>query len=113
MKYPLFLTILLSLFAVGNTFNLSYNKNYNKRPNKCNHKLNQKPFYRNNDSKNKKVTKYLEQKQKQKSQESPKINKIEKFSDNNISGLKSDYLIYEAFAMGSFPLAFSFSYPKD
>tara|TARA_B100001057_G_scaffold494066_1_gene589862 strand:- start:433 stop:759 length:327 start_codon:yes stop_codon:yes gene_type:complete len=108
MKYSLFLTILLSLFAVGYTFNLSYNKNYNKRPNKCNHKLNQQPFNRNYDSKNKKVTNYLEQKQKENSPRSSKINKIE-----NIAGLKADYLIYEAFAMGSFPLAFSFSYPKD
>tara|TARA_A100001015_G_scaffold321303_1_gene451338 strand:- start:29 stop:325 length:297 start_codon:yes stop_codon:yes gene_type:complete len=98
---------------VGHTFNLSYNKNYNKRPNKCNHKLNQKPFYRNNDYKNKKVTEYLEQKQKQNSQKSSKINKIEKISDNNISRLRADYLIYEALAMGSFPLAFSLSYPKD
>lgn len=111
MKYSLFLTILLSLFAVGNTFNLSYNKNYNKRPNKYNHKLNKQLIYRNNNYRNKKVTEYLEKKKN--SQKSSKINKIEQIFDNNISKLGSDYLIYEAFAMGSFPLAFSFSYPKD
>ena len=110
MKYLVFLTILLLLFAVGNTFNLSYNKNYKKRLNKYKHKLNKQSFYGNNDYKNKKVTEYLENKQNY--QKNSKINKIEEIS-NNISRLGSDYLIYEAFAMGSFPLAFSFSYPKD
>ena len=66
MKYFLFLTILLSIFPLSNTFNLSFNKNYNKKPIKYIHQLKQKPHYNNNDTKNKKFIEYLHQKQKQK-----------------------------------------------